>query len=178
MVTPLTMKIMNQIYGWSRWTLGIIFIYAGVTKLLDPRVFAVLIEAYGIVPDVLIYPVAVFLPLLEVVAGAFILMDIRGSLAIICGLTIFFMIILGYGIHMGLDVDCGCFGPEEPEAIAFHGLRQAFIRDSVMLADIIFLYIWRRYQCIHPRTMISVLITNPKNSINRRKKDEKCETLY
>jgi len=154
------MKIMDQIYRWSRWVLGIIFIYAGATKLLDPRVFAVLIEAYGIVPDVLIYPVAVFLPLLEVVAGAFILMDIRGSLAIICGLTIFFMIILGYGIHMGLDVDCGCFGPEDPEAQAFHGLRQAFIRDSVMLADIIFLYIWRRYQCIRPRAFHRLVYKN------------------
>ncbi|WP_212637785.1 MauE/DoxX family redox-associated membrane protein [Desulfocicer vacuolatum] len=142
---------MNQIYKWSRWALGIIFIYAGITKLMDPRVFAVLIEAYGIVPEGLIFPAAVLLPLIEVVAGLFIVFDIRGSLAVICGLTIFFMIILGYGIHMGLDVDCGCFGPEDPESRAFHGLRQAFIRDVFMLLDILFIYIWRRYQGIAPR---------------------------
>jgi uncharacterized membrane protein YphA (DoxX/SURF4 family) len=151
------MKIMDQIYRWSRWVLGIVFIYAGVTKLIEPRVFAVLIEAYGIVPDGLLFPVAVFLPLFEVVAGAFIILDIRGSLGVICGLTLIFMIILGYGIHMGLDVDCGCFGPEELESQAFHGLRQAFVRDIVMLMGILFLYIWRRYRCIRPRTFYALV---------------------
>jgi len=137
--------------------LAIVFIYAGATKFMDPLVFAVLIEAYGIVPEELIYPVAVFLPLLEVLAGALIIFDIRGSLTVICGLTILFMIILGYGIHMGLDVDCGCFGPEDPESKAFHGLRQAFVRDSVMLMDILFVYIWRRYRCIRPRTFHRII---------------------
>ena len=56
MLTPLIMRIINQIYLWSRWLLGIVFIYAGATKLVEPRVFAVLIEAYGIVPDLFIYP--------------------------------------------------------------------------------------------------------------------------
>ena len=41
-----------------------------------------------------------------------------------------FMAILGYGISMGLDVDCGCFGPEDPESKAFHGLRAALYRDG------------------------------------------------
>jgi len=147
---------MDQIYKWNRWALGIVFIYAGATKLIDPQVFAVLIEAYGIVPDGLVYPVAVFLPLLEVVAGGGILWDVRGSLGIICALTLVFMMILGYGIHMGLDVDCGCFGPEDPEAQAFHGLRQAVVRDSIMLVDMLFLYIWRRYRCLRPRSFRSV----------------------
>ena len=148
---------MDQIYKWSRWILGIIFIYAGATKLFEPRVFAVLIEAYGIVPDALVYPVAILLPLLEVVAGVGILLDIRGSLGIICGLTLIFMMILGYGIHMGLDVDCGCFGPEDPEARAFHGLRQALMRDMILLADILFLYICRRYLCIRPRGLYGLV---------------------
>ena len=41
MLTQLTMKIMDQIYTWSRWGLGIIFVYAGATKLIDPRLFAI-----------------------------------------------------------------------------------------------------------------------------------------
>ncbi len=32
---------MDQIYTWSRWGLGIIFVYAGATKLIDPRLFAI-----------------------------------------------------------------------------------------------------------------------------------------
>jgi hypothetical protein len=77
--------------------------------------------------------------LLEVIAGIGLLFDIRGSLALITGLLVLFMVVLGYGIWMGLDVDCGCFGPEDPEAEAFHGLRLSLFRDLVMMAGV-FLY--------------------------------------
>ncbi len=63
------MKTMDWLYRLCRWTLGVIFIYAGGTKLLEPEIFAVLIEAYGIVPEGLLMPVAIGLPLLEVIAG-------------------------------------------------------------------------------------------------------------
>ena len=138
------------IYKLIRWILGGVFIYAGGTKLMAPRIFAVLIEAYGIVPDSLLMPVAIGLPFMEVVAGFGLLFDIRGSLAVISGLLVLFMVILGYGIWMGLDVDCGCFGPEDPEAEAFHGLRLSLFRDLVMTAGVIFIYGWRRYRSIRP----------------------------
>jgi uncharacterized membrane protein YphA (DoxX/SURF4 family) len=56
------MKTMDWLYRLCRWTLGGIFIYAGSTKLLEPEIFAVLIEAYGIVPERLLMPVAIGLP--------------------------------------------------------------------------------------------------------------------
>ena len=116
--------------------------------MLEPRIFAVLIDAYGIVPETALMPVALFLPLLEVTAGAGLLFDIRGSLPVIGGLLILFIAILGYGTAMGLDVDCGCFGPEDPESKAFHGLRQTLFRDFVMLAAVGYLFAWRRYRGI------------------------------
>lgn len=114
------MRLSSWLYRIVRWVLGGIFIYSGVTKLLAPRTFAVLIEAYGIVSEDLIMPVALILATLEVLAGSGMIFDIRGSLAVIAGLLMLFVAILGYGIWMGLDIDCGCFGPEEPEAAAFH----------------------------------------------------------
>ena len=122
------------------------FLYAGATKLADPRAFAALIDAYGIVPDPLLMPVAVGLPLLEVLAAIALMADLRGSLAFISGLTAVFIAILVYGIRMGLDVDCGCFGPEDIESRAYHGLRQALHRDLAMAAGIFYLYGWRRYR--------------------------------
>ena len=101
---------MDWLYRFCRWTLGTIFIYAGGTKLLEPEIFSVLIDAYGTIPEGLLIPVAIGLPLLEVIAGMGLLFDIRGSLALITGLLVLFMMVLGYGIWMGLDVDCGCFG--------------------------------------------------------------------
>ncbi len=138
------------IYKLTRWILGGVFIYAGSTKLMAPKVFTVLIEAYGLVPESLLMPVAIGLPFLEVIAGFGLLFDIRGSLAVITGLLVLFMVVLGYGIWMGLDVDCGCFAPEDPEAEAFHGLRLSLFRDLVMTAGVFFIYGWRRYRTIRP----------------------------
>jgi len=69
---------------------------------------------------------------------------------VIGGLLVLFIAILGYGIWMGLDVDCGCFGPDDPEAEAFHGLRLPLYRDMLMLAGIAYIYGWRRYRAIKP----------------------------
>jgi uncharacterized membrane protein YphA (DoxX/SURF4 family) len=115
----------ENVYRFMRWSLGIVFLYAGGSKLLDPEVFSVLIDSYGIVPDLVLMPVAIGLPLQEVVAVVGLMIDIRGSLTAIGALLLVFMAILGYGILMGLDVDCGCFGPEDPESQAYHGLRSA-----------------------------------------------------
>jgi hypothetical protein len=70
----------------------------------------------------------------------------QGSLAAIAGLLMLFAAVLAYGIWMGLDVDCGCFGPDDPEAEAFHGLRLSLWRDLAMCAGVAFIYAWRRYR--------------------------------
>jgi uncharacterized membrane protein YphA (DoxX/SURF4 family) len=144
------MSLFDWIYKISRLSLCGIFIYAGSIKLLEPKTFAILIEAYGIVPESLLMPVAIILPVLEVAAGIGLLFDIKGSLSVIAGLLVLFIVILGYGIWMGIDVDCGCFGPEDPESDAFHGLKASLCRDLIMLSGIVFMYVWRRYRSIKP----------------------------
>ncbi len=151
------MNALDWLYKLCRWGLGIVFIYAGCVKLLEPGSFAVLIEAYGIVPQVLLMPVAVVLPALEVAGGIGLLCEIEGSLAAITGLLLLFIAILGYGIRMGLDVDCGCFGPDDPEAKAFHGLRSSLYRDLAMLAGVAFIYGWRRYRAIQPVKITQII---------------------
>ena len=162
------MKTMDWLYRLCRWTLGGIFIYAGGTKLLEPEIFAVLIDAYGIIPEGLLIPMAIGLPLLEVIAGIGLLFDIRGSLALITGLIVLFMVVLGYGIWMGLDVDCGCFSPEDPESEAFHGLRLSLFRDLIMMAGVIFMYGWRRYRAIR---LVSVMVSVNQLFSKRTKED-------
>jgi hypothetical protein len=143
-------KLSAWIYNLSRWSIGAVFIYAGVVKLLEPQIFAALIDAYGIVPEGILMPVAVALPAIEIIAGLGLLFDIEKSLSMISGLLLLFIAVLGYGVWMGLDVDCGCFGPEDPESKAFHGLRTTLYRDLVMLVSVAFIYGWRRYRAIKP----------------------------
>ena len=162
------MSMLDWIYKLLRWGLGAIFIYAGSTKLLGPEIFAVLIEAYGIVPDKLLMPVAIALATLEVIAGIGLLFDIRGSLSVIAGLLVLFMVVLGYGIYMGMDVDCGCFGPEDPEAKAVHGLKLFLYRDWVMLVGVAFIYGCRRYRTIRP---VNITLIKKKLFQKRRTED-------
>jgi len=132
------------VYRGLRWGLALVFLYAGVVKLADPYTFAILIEAYGLIPDVFLMPVAIGLPALEVIAAIGLIFDIRGSLLVIAVLLVLFILVMGYGLWMGLDVDCGCFGPEDPEGKAFAGIRPALYRDFILAGGVLLLYAWRR----------------------------------
>jgi hypothetical protein len=123
--------------------LAVIFLWAGIIKILDPDSFAIILEAFDLLPYTWIMPVAVGLPVLEILAAIGLLFDVRGSLPAVTGLLVLFLVILGYGIWLGLDIDCGCFGPGDPEGEAYKGLRPALYRDIVMLAGVAYLYIWR-----------------------------------
>jgi uncharacterized membrane protein YphA (DoxX/SURF4 family) len=144
-------------YFIIRTLLAGVFIWAGLSKLVEPEVFAVLIDAYGLIPDLWVRPAAILLPLLEVIAGLGLLLDLRGSLAVIAALLLLFIGILAYGIHLGLDIDCGCFAPEEPEAKAYHGLRSALHRDLLMAVAIGYLYMWRRARHFAPRRVSDLM---------------------
>lgn len=122
-----------------RWLLAAVFLYSGVVKLADPQNFATVVAGFGLLPKALLFPVALLLPFLEVVAGIGTLFAVRGSLAVIAGMLVLFMAVLVYGISLGLDIDCGCFGPEDPEQ-AYKGLRIALVRDAAMLAAVVFIY--------------------------------------
>lgn len=141
---------------WTLWldriirmVLGVLFIAAGVIKLHDPEAFTVTIDAFGLVPDALINPISVGLPIIEIIVGAALIVNLPLSLHAMTLLLLFFMVLLAYGMHLGLDIDCGCYGPEDPESRAFGGLRSAFYRDLFMSAGILFLYARRTYTFFH-----------------------------
>jgi len=131
------------LYQVIRVLLGLLFFYSGVTKILHPGDFALVIEAYGLIPDFLVMPAAISLPLLEIMAALGLLKELKGSLSIITGLVILFMGVLGYGIYLGLDIDCGCFGPGDPEGEVFHSLRDALYKNFFLIGGIIYLYWYR-----------------------------------
>ena len=122
-----------------RVILGSVFLYAGVAKLLDPKAFARVISQYDLVPESLLAPVAIGLPVLEVLAGIGLVLAVRGSLSVIFGLLVMFVFVLWYGILKNLDIDCGCFSPQELKSQA--SLWHAFYRDIAMIAATGYLFI-------------------------------------
>ncbi len=125
-----------------RLILAAIFIYAGSAKLMDPRAFARIISHWDLVPEFFLPVVAIGLPALEVLAGIALIFDMRIGLHAISGMMVMFIIILGYGVVLDLDVDCGCFGAEDLKER--NGLKNALYRDLAFLCAVIFLY-WSRF---------------------------------
>lgn len=120
-----------------RLLIGAIFIYAGVLKVADPAAFAWTIYQYGPVPRDLINVTAIGLPVIEVLSGVGLIFNVRGSVVVIAGLLAMFLIVLGYVLLSGLNVDCGCFSAGEPGA---EGLRKALTRDVIMMVGIWYVY--------------------------------------
>jgi len=129
-------------YRLIRTALGIVFIWAGAVKLMDLENFADIISAYELVPEALLAPAAIGLPTLELIAGLGLIFDVKGSLSVILGLLVMFAFVLWFGILKDLDIDCGCFSPDD---LAEHNaLWSALYRDLGMIAAVLYLFWWRR----------------------------------
>jgi len=134
-------RILPWVYLALRLGLALVFVYAGLVKLVDPKAFARAISPYGLVPEGLLPVVAVGLPILETLVGIALAFDIKGSLAVVFGLLVLFAFVVWYGALKDLSIDCGCFGSEE---IASQGnLRRAFQRDLGLIGVASFLYVAR-----------------------------------
>jgi hypothetical protein len=129
-----------------RWVIAAVFLAAALPKLADPEAFSAIIGAYGILPKSLQQPVAVILPVFELICAGGILWKRAWAYLGICLMLLCFLAVLGNGIFLGLDIDCGCFGPEDPEHIAFSGLRIAFARDVVLMVLLIFSFWYQKFR--------------------------------
>ena len=137
-------------YKIIRIALGGIFLYSGWIKLSDLSSFASVIHAFGLVPGQFRGIAALVIASAELIAGIGLIFDIKGSLTTIFSMLIMFMVVLIYGIKMGFDIDCGCFGSDDPVGEAFHGLRSSLIRDVIFVLSVIYLYVWRKINQFEP----------------------------
>ena len=98
-----------------RLVLGLLFIGSSLIKLTDLPGFARQLGDFGIVADALVPASAWLVCLLELFAGFGLLTNVRGSLAVVASILILFCSVLvryiNNGMILGLDIDCGCFGP-------------------------------------------------------------------
>jgi putative oxidoreductase len=105
-----------KLLGWIviilRVILAAIFIYAGVSKILNPLRFITDIDNFHLLPWTATVPLAFYLPWLEIICGMallFLRFD-RGALLILCTLTFVFVFALISARIRGIDISCGCFG--------------------------------------------------------------------
>jgi uncharacterized membrane protein YphA (DoxX/SURF4 family) len=118
--------------------LGAVFLFAAGWKLVDLAAFEETVARFGIVLDAWVGAAARAVLLAEVLVGLGLVLGLPSARLGALALTLLFLGVLAYGLHLGLDVDCGCFGPGEGV-----GLAQALRRDLVLAAVAGYLY-WRR----------------------------------
>ncbi len=113
--------------------LGCLFLWAAMVKLWDVAAFLRAIGDYGLVWE----------PLLPVTGGSVLLLELMAAGGLLCGrragaglagaLLVVFLCVLGYGIILGLDIDCGCFGTGGVGEGDGLSLKQAMVLDVVLL---------------------------------------------
>ena len=108
-----------------RLTLAIIFFYAGIEKIINPRDFAVAIYNYQLLSDYAINLSAIFLPWLEVLIAASLIIGIytRGAALLSSLLFLIFATALTINLVRGLDISCGCFGASSENISWFYLAR-------------------------------------------------------
>lgn len=123
---------MSVFFKMCRIAFGLIFIVAGVPKIMFPEAFAANVANYQILPEMLVNPVALLLPWAELVCGVALVTNAFTRAAALAQNLMMgvFMAALWYNISRGLDVSCGCFtvAPEAGDS-----MREAFQRDIVIL---------------------------------------------
>ncbi|MCL6450525.1 MAG: hypothetical protein K6T75_04425 [Acetobacteraceae bacterium] len=93
-----------------RLAVGGTFLATGAAKFIQPAAFVRAVEAYQLLPDWAVVPVAALLAAAEPLLGAALLLGLR--LDLVCpalgGLTLLFMGAIASAVMRGLTIDCGC----------------------------------------------------------------------
>lgn len=101
---------MQYILLADRWLLAVLFLITGLAKVKHIKAFSEAVDRYGIVPRLLVAPLAATLPFVELglglmlAAGAWLL--VAGSLAAV--LFAGFGGAIGWNVAQGRRFDCGC----------------------------------------------------------------------
>jgi uncharacterized membrane protein YphA (DoxX/SURF4 family) len=125
-----------------RSLIAALFLFAAISKLLDPSSFAQQIANYQLTPWPATAALAVFLPALELCVGICLLVGRWESGALIwlaTLLTIFSGALLS-AIVRGLSIDCGCFG----RSVENTGTLWPLIRNLALLGVTGFLWFSRK----------------------------------
>ena len=126
----------NNKWDWLvlvlRLFLAVVFIYAGVGKILNPAAFAEDIDNYSMLPYLLVTIMAAIMPWVEVLCGLLLIFGkwIKGATLLLIAMNFVFIIAIGSALARGLDISCGCF------AMSDDGIKVGYKR---LLEDVVFL---------------------------------------
>ena len=139
--------------------LGIVFIFSGITKVIDLNKFAEALVNFKLLNDNLINIVKYTLPLIEITLGIFIIFNFHSSLpTIISSLMLsLFTALIVVKLFEGEEISCGCFGALSSDKL---DILSVFRNVTLILFAII---VSTHYENINAKTKKEVL--NKKNKL-------------
>jgi putative oxidoreductase len=125
-----------------RFSVAALFLFAAISKLVDPSLFAQQIANYQLTPWPVTALLSVFLPALELCVGICLLVGRweSGALVWVAAMLTIFSAALLSAIVRGLSIDCGCFG----RSVENTGTLWPLIRNLAFLAVTGILWFSRR----------------------------------
>lgn len=128
---------MNWFVLAARVVLGVIFVVAGVSKVGHPDVFAAQIAGFRLLPAALVAPLAISLPFLEILLGAYLILGLftRTAAWVAVVLLAVFDLAIASAVIRGMSVSCGCFGPADTSVTSWPEVIRDFL--FVVLAAIV-----------------------------------------
>ena len=115
-----------------RIILGIIFIAAAIPKLQDNLAFAEIVANYKILPISMVTRFAHVLPVVEIIAGIFLILGLytRYAVSVILFLLVIFIVAISVNLWRGESAICGCFSVSEGGGELGW---QTIVRDVIMM---------------------------------------------
>ena len=119
-----------------RVVLGAIFVIAGASKVGHADMFAAQIAGFKLLPQIVIAPLALGLPYLELLLGGYVILGLftRTSAWIAAVLLAVFDAAIASAVMRGMSVSCGCFGPNDATVTTWTEVA----RDAVFVAMAVF----------------------------------------
>lgn len=126
----------------ARLLLGVVWIWAGWSKLQDPRAFLRAVRAYDMTPEWLSKAIAYGLPVLEISLAVLLLLGLatRAAAAVSALLFVVFLVAIVQAAVRGIKLECGCFGGGGISDQTSYALD--ILRDVGLLGVAVFLTIW------------------------------------
>lgn len=111
------------------WLLAGVLAWAGALKAINPAEFAEAIMGFSLVPWLVAVSLSHYLPWLEIVVAAALLIPRWRSGALLIASVLFtsFVLIFSLTWWRGIDVTCGCFGSTSPTPLSWALLRAALL---------------------------------------------------
>jgi hypothetical protein len=104
-----------------------VLIAAALPKISNPDKFALAVYQYQLLPALLVNPVAIYLPWLEIscAAALSVLPSARcGALLMVAGMLVVFTLAIAWVVIRGQAIPCGCFGGDDSTAAGWWSLAR------------------------------------------------------